>query len=120
MVLIRIAHAVITAELLVRLVIGIQAVPATPGNPFGRGLDTEVVVLILRQTALSVGTFQYALCQRHGGRNAVSPHLFHRIVCVLSCIFLILVCHISTSSWLDVVRSRSLRRLFLQARFAVP
>ena len=49
---------------------------------------------------------------------AVPPHLFHRIVCILFRIFLILVCHISTSSWLDVVRS--LRRLFLQARFAVP
>lgn len=62
MVLIRIAHAVVAAKLLVRLVIGIQTVPATFGNPFGRGLDAEMVVLIHGQTALPVGTFQYALC----------------------------------------------------------
>ena len=80
----------VAAELFIRLIIGVDSVFAASGNPRGCRLDAEMVVLVPRQTALSVAAFQYALRQCDGSRNAIPAHLCHRIIRVLQCIFLIL------------------------------
>ena len=88
--LVRIAHAVVAAKLLVGLVIGVNTVFATLRNPSRSGFDTKMVVLVQRQTALPVAALQYALCQGHGSRDAVFAHLFHRKNGVFFRIFFIL------------------------------
>ena len=88
--LVRIAHAVVAAKLLIGLVIGVNAVFATSRYPPGSGFDTEVVVLVQGQTALPVAALQHALCQGHGGRDAVLAHLFHRENGVFLRVFFIL------------------------------
>ena len=88
--LVRIAHAVVAAKLLVGLVIGVNTVFATLRNPSRSGFDTKMVVLVQRQTALPGAALQYALCQGHGGRDAVFAHLFHRKNGVFFRIFFIL------------------------------
>ena len=117
---IRIPCVVVTTEFLVGLIVGVQTVPTSLGNPFGRRLDTEMIVLFTGEFALPVAALQNALCQCHGGRNTVPPHLLHSIVRILFCILLILACHVSTSSCLDVVRSRSVRRLYRHGPLVLP
>ena len=70
--------------------ISVQPVFAATLYPCRSRLDTEMVILFLCQSALSVGTFQYTLCQRHRCRNAVPAHLCHRKIGISFCIFLIL------------------------------
>ena len=90
MVFVGIGHAVIAAKLLIGFVICIQAIPAATVQPALRGLDAEMVVLFLCQSAFAVAAFQYALRQCHGGRYSVAAHLLHRTFGVLLRIYFVL------------------------------
>ena len=90
MMLVGITHRSIAAKFFIRFVVSIQPVFAATLYPCRSRLDTEMVILFLCQSALSVGTFQYTLCQRHRSRNTVLAHLYHGKIRIPFCIFLIL------------------------------
>ena len=90
MMLVGITHRSIAAKFFIRFVVSVQPVFAATLYPCRSRLDTEMVILFLCQSALSVGTFQYTLCQRHRSRNTVLAHLYHGKIRIPFCIFLIL------------------------------
>ena len=76
--LITVGHRGILAEFLVRLVVSIHEIPPASVKPGLRRLDSEMVVALAGQFALSAGALQDPLGQCDGCGNAVFPHLFHR------------------------------------------
>ena len=88
-----IAHTVVAAEFLIRLVIGIETVFATTGYPRLRCLDAEMVVLVLCETTLAACALKDALGECHRSRYAVQTHLLHRKFRIFLCVCLIFSCH---------------------------
>ena len=104
----------ILAELLIGLVICINAVSPSGSKPRWGRLDAEVVVFITGKLTLSVGTLQYALSQYHRCRDAVTAHLLHGGFLVSFYVFLVLGHLLHT--WLSVYTPAYSLLLKLQCR----
>ena len=76
--LIAVGHGSVLAELLVRLVVRIDEIPAATVQPGLGRLDAEMIVSLAGQLALPAGALKDALGQSDRSRNAVLSHLLHR------------------------------------------